>query len=395
MQFDMVFEGGGAKGMVFVGAMKALEAGNHTSGRVVGTSAGAITATLLAVGYNAADMEKALGEKDDEGNPVFASFMDPPAAEDFTPVDVDDSVTMKLFKTINLPLIPEWAEERADKAIIARLMGLKAYAVLFSFIERGGLYVGNAFLDWLRKKLKEKGASYADMTLAQLYGKTGRDLSLVATDTAGHNMLVLNHRTAPNCPVAWAVRMSMSIPFAWHEVRWQAAWDPYRRYSEDGTRVQKEMKLAGHTIVDGGVLSNFPIDMLTSDEPSVRAVMGDTIPKREAVLGLLIDEMLEVENAPPPPDDDENDEEGVAGNIKKLRTVKRVSRLLNTMMKAHDKRLIGANKDLICHLPAETYGTMEFDMTDERKAALVAAGEKAMNAHLAGRLGLQERTSWS
>lgn len=38
---------------------------------------------------------------------------------------------------------------------------------------------------------------------------------------AGHThdrLLVLNHRTAPDCPVVYAVRMSMSIPLVWDEV---------------------------------------------------------------------------------------------------------------------------------------------------------------------------------
>ncbi len=38
MEFDMVFEGGGAKGMVFVGASKVLEQRGHTARRLVGTS---------------------------------------------------------------------------------------------------------------------------------------------------------------------------------------------------------------------------------------------------------------------------------------------------------------------------------------------------------------------
>ena len=38
MEFDIVFEGGGAKGMVFVGASTALEERGHTARRLVGTS---------------------------------------------------------------------------------------------------------------------------------------------------------------------------------------------------------------------------------------------------------------------------------------------------------------------------------------------------------------------
>ena len=37
----------------------------------------------------------------------------------------------------------------------------------------------------------------------------------------------LNHRTAPDVPVAMAVRMSMSIPFVWREVVWQKEWGTY------------------------------------------------------------------------------------------------------------------------------------------------------------------------
>ena len=42
-EFDLVFEGGGAKGIVFVGALNALLAGGHSYRRLIGTSAGAIT----------------------------------------------------------------------------------------------------------------------------------------------------------------------------------------------------------------------------------------------------------------------------------------------------------------------------------------------------------------
>ena len=45
---NAVFEGGGAKGIVFLGALEAMEAHGHTFGQLVGTSAGAISATLVA-----------------------------------------------------------------------------------------------------------------------------------------------------------------------------------------------------------------------------------------------------------------------------------------------------------------------------------------------------------
>ena len=48
MEYDLVFEGGGAKGVAFVGALQAFERHGHVTRRVIGTSAGSITACLIA-----------------------------------------------------------------------------------------------------------------------------------------------------------------------------------------------------------------------------------------------------------------------------------------------------------------------------------------------------------
>ena len=77
--FDLVFEGGGAKGSVFVGALEVFFAAGHKTGRLVGTSAGAITAALLAAGYTPAEMLAAVTEQRN-GKPRFAEFMDQPVA---------------------------------------------------------------------------------------------------------------------------------------------------------------------------------------------------------------------------------------------------------------------------------------------------------------------------
>jgi len=386
MQFDMVFEGGGAKGMVFVGALQALEAQEHGVGRLIGTSAGAITATLLAAGYNAEEMWQAMNETGADGEPLFAGFMDRPTAADFPQSVIDASLTMQLFRRVDIPIVPEMMEEWADQKIIHRLLDLHIYPLLFSFIEQGGLYTGNTFRNWLRTKLEQKRAGYGDMTLAQFFDATGKDLSLVISDTGAGAMRILNHRTAPQCPVTWAARMSMSIPFAYQEVIWKAAWGSYRTLNDQGVAVAKQTDLTGNTIVDGGALSNFPLRLLISDDPSVREVMGNTAPDRERALGLLIDEDLKVSDAPPSPAQEEDDLKALlADDIKKLRMVQRVNKLVKTMQGAHDRQTISANPDLICRLPAKGYGTMEFDMTPQRKKALVAAGRQAMEAHLGQR----------
>ena len=78
MKYDLVFEGGGAKGFVLVGACEEFVRRGHSFDRLLGTSAGAITATLLATGYTPDEMLAALAEQEN-GRSVFATFMAVPS----------------------------------------------------------------------------------------------------------------------------------------------------------------------------------------------------------------------------------------------------------------------------------------------------------------------------
>jgi predicted acylesterase/phospholipase RssA len=131
--------------------------------------------------------------------------------------------------------------------------------------------------------------------------------------------------------------------------------------------------MAGHVIVDGGMLSNFPIELFISDEAPVTKLMG---PKQDnPVLGLLIDESLAVPAR-----------KGILVDINikpgELKTVQRIKRLIDTMTGAHDKMVIEEYEHLVVRLPAKGYGTTEFDMSDERRNVLVAAGRAAMKLYL-------------
>ncbi len=360
--YDAVFEGGGAKGVAFVGALEVLKEKGHTIRRYVGTSAGAITATLLAAGYGTAEMMEAVMERQADGTPRFSSFMDIPQAADFSESVRDQSITAQVFREIDLPFVPAAFESHIDTTLLDRLLHNSLYARMFSFTECGGFYSGRTFLGWIREKLGAKGIEPGD-TLETFARKTGSDLSVVASDTSDMEMLVLNRRTAPGLPVANAVRMSMSIPFVWQEVNWQEAWGPYMG------RVK-----TGNTIVDGGVLSNFPIRLIASSDDDVRAIMGETDANAAGNLGLMIDETLPVPGAPattqtPLP-------------ITRLRIMKRVSRLVDTMSGAADNEMIRRFDSDICRLPAKGYGTLEFGMMGERLDKFVQAARSAMLAHL-------------
>ena len=83
--FDIVFEGGGAKGAGFVGALEVLSAAGHGYRRLIGTSAGAISATMLGAGYSASELMSAVSETlPSTDTPIFTTFMDAPAISDFS-----------------------------------------------------------------------------------------------------------------------------------------------------------------------------------------------------------------------------------------------------------------------------------------------------------------------
>jgi predicted acylesterase/phospholipase RssA len=364
MKFDMVFEGGGAKGMVFVGAMQVFTEAGHTYDRLIGTSAGAITATTLAAGYSTEEMLNALSETVD-GKPVFTTFMgDPPPFDDD---HVENSAIRDLLRDIDVPALPNFIEDRLDDAFAKAIASNPTTRHFYSFVERGGWYSAHEFVTWLRRKLDEgmykgKPRQFSNMSMAEMFAETGTELTLTGSDTTSGRLLIFNHRTAPDLPLVWAVRMSMSVPLLWQEVIWKEEWGLYRGDS-----------ITDHAIVDGGLLSNFPIELLLSDEEPVTAVMGEK--RSENIIGFLIDETLEVEGAP-----------SVAGGssaLGDLRTVGRIKGLVETVTQARDKMVIDTFSDLVVHLPAKGYGTTEFDMTDARREALVNAGRSATEAYLA------------
>jgi NTE family protein len=366
MKFDLVFEGGGAKGMVFVGAMQEFENRGHLHDRLLGTSAGAITAALMAAGYSSQEMLAALDEKKD-GHSVFADFMGAPTPPN--EADVQRSAIYSLLKNFDAPWIPNALENKLDFHI-ALWLGRQVYGNhLFSFVDRGGWYSADNFLAWIKKKmdsgeLNGKPRSFSEMTLKQFFKATQKDLSLVASDTTAGEMLVLNHRTAPKLPVVWAVRMSMSIPLLWQEVVWQTAW---------GTYLGK--KMSGHTIVDGGLLSNFPIELFLLDLDTVTKLMG---PKRQDnVMGFLIDETMKVKGI-----SSKSSQASKGIKLGSLQTVQRLNNLVNTVLGARDKNVIETFEKLVVRMPAKGFGTTEFDMSESRKKKLVSAGREAMKSYL-------------
>ncbi|TAL39055.1 MAG: patatin [Spirochaetes bacterium] len=163
---NLVFEGGGVKGIAYLGALEVLTEKNILPNieRVGGTSAGAINAVLLGLSFTLAEVREIMWSLD------FNKFM-------------DDS----------------WGVVRDT----ARL------------IEKFGWYKGDFFRDWIGKLIKKKtgnaNSTFADIEAARAT-KGFKSLYFMGTNLSTGFSEVFSAERTPETRVADAVRISMSIP---------------------------------------------------------------------------------------------------------------------------------------------------------------------------------------
>ena len=313
---DAVFEGGGVKGIGLVGALQAFEEAGFQWQNVAGTSAGAITAALVAVGYTAQETRMIMNDRVD-----FHKFMD----------------TAGIGR---LPVLGPW----------------------LSLISSRGMYKGDYFLKLMRKLLSEKlgkdFVTFRDLIQPKEIGDSDEDyekkykykLRVIASDISGNELLVLPQDIASlgenpdDLEVAMAVRMSMSIPFFFRPVV----------YGQGQHRKQK------HWIMDGGMLSNFPVWLFDSpaNEPPAWPTIGFLLwepgsgkPRVERIGGLIT--------------------MGLA--------------MVRTMTSAHDRKALeDGDLSRIVKIPTGKYSTTDFDLTRQDQDWLYNSGYQEAKAFLQG-----------
>jgi len=202
---NLVFEGAGIRGIAYSGVIKELEGRGIMGGiqKVGGTSAGAITAMMVSLGYNSDEIYRIISEtkfqKFNDGEMMFAGG-------------------------------------------------------IYRLCHRFGWYRGDAFNLWLEKLIAAKTGN-SDITFKELVLRGSKQLYVTGTCLNRQKLVVFSAETYPNMKIKDAVRISMSVPLYFEAVFIDGDGKVYKNLKQ-----QKGLDI----VVDGGITGNFPIFLFDS-----------------------------------------------------------------------------------------------------------------------------------
>lgn len=310
---DLVLEGGGAKGLGLVGAVRRLMREGYAFPRVAGTSAGSLVAAFLAAGAT---------------EDVLADVMD-------------------RFEYRRVP----------DRA----WPGIPAVSEGISLLWRRGAYEGDYIREFVSHELEKLGVTtFGDLRRSDrqmdrnLEHHRRYKLVVMATDVTRGRLLrlpwdygLLNLEPDEQL-VADAVRASISIPLYFEPVTLR-----------DGNTGEETV------LVDGGVLSNFPI--ATFDRTDGRKPRWPTF-------GVKVIPALPAGDAQLFP--------GIA--LPMLPPVQLLEQVVATALVGNDQTYLEQPcvRRRAIQVDTGAIGVVEFDAPPERRAAVVANGEQAAERFL-------------
>jgi NTE family protein len=157
---NLAIKGGGIKGVAYVGALEELDKANlfQSIKRVSGTSAGALMASMICVGYTVTQIK--------------ALMM---------------SIEFKMFESGWNP---------------------------FKIFTRYGVHHGQYILDFAQKVVSNSPLGLTtNATFEDLQNKGGKELFVFSCNTSMRNIIEFSFYTTPKVIIAEAIRASMSIPY--------------------------------------------------------------------------------------------------------------------------------------------------------------------------------------
>jgi len=197
---NLVFEGAGIRGIAYSGVIKQLEEFQIIDEieKVGGTSAGAITALMLALGYESGEIYQIISQTE------FHKFNDGKF----------------------------WF-----------------FGGFHRMKKKYGWYRGDKFLKWIEQIIERKTGN-SETTFKDLNDQGYKGLYVTATCLNKQKLLTFSVETYPLMKLKDAVRMSIPLYF-------EAVFIDNNGYVYDKQDAKKNLDL----VVDGGILANYPISM--------------------------------------------------------------------------------------------------------------------------------------
>lgn len=228
---NLVLEGGGVRGFAYAGAFEVLDSLGILQNieKVGGSSAGAIQATLLAVGYTPKEMTK--------------------IAENIPLKEFNDGFFPGGFSRLN---------------------------------KKFGFFKGEKITEWIEELIAAKTGD-SNITFLQLHERRSqnnyKDLYITGTDLTYRRLTVFSYENYPNMRIKDALRISFSIPLYFEPVI----------IDEAGAVQHDRNNMNFHLMVDGGLLSNYPIHIFDSTKYINPDSSGNMYQQNKSTLGLLLD----------------------------------------------------------------------------------------------------------
>lgn len=281
----LVFQGGGAKGIVHVGALTAVEDEGLEIHGVAGTSAGAMVAALVAAGYSSREMFDAESGKHVLGalgpdlgfNKAVDFFGRGPwfvirICRYIAPRFIAAAVGTLVFAFAGL----SWLD--CVDPVLAKVVGVVLCAVAVGLgyrllkgittVERVRDFIEHALQHKLRAKLDEEDLEgFTGITFRHLEKAGGLPLSVVATNVTDKCGEVFSCERTPEVRVANAVAASVCLP---------GVFQPWRFSCTRRTGIDADTR--ERRFLDGGFISNLPVWTLDAErelvEDSVTIAFG-------------------------------------------------------------------------------------------------------------------------
>lgn len=379
----LVFQGGGPKGIAYLGALEELEKHGvdlQKIEQVGGASTGAITAFLLAIGYDATEIRQLL-----DALPI----------EEF----LDDNVHRETL----FSLIKDKAGLRGKLCVLlkAEFKGLfrSEFSILSQLRKRKGLFPGEKLRLWLEDRIVHKISPYfgGDRDQAEKRAKlvTFRGLAQLKNDGYPVKLLkIIGSDISSNPPraetfaadndetsddiIVDAVRISLSVPglFIPHK----------RRILKPSSQIVETKE---HLYVDGGVFYNYPIKLfdfnhyLHDDNPlKLRGSLGVGIDYNNEVLGLRLLEdkaLLEAYEKVQAPAEQQITTANEQTWIALWQLLKPLAEAFTSDAQQESIHMNSNDRSRTVYISALDVTLFNFNLTETQKSALMEEGRKGVN----------------